>query len=230
MTHRPATTCMHELRPGTTVCLHCRAEARTAQRARQQSVALKALAAGGAVLALGILAFAGMSMRGTSVDTGSSASLAPATGGADRSGAATPAGPVAPAASTPSPGGMPIVPPGRTDLGNGVFAERQGSLVVVNFDTQGARTRRSDKFEAVVRRTLPAVLGDVGRAALDRVRPGTLVPGGQLLAAAERGALRLPVGDGRVIQLTPLTRMGEDGPLVVTYRVLVDSAAPAPAS
>lgn len=187
-----------------------------AQRARQQGMALRALAAAGAVLALGIVGFAGMSMRGTA-------------DGADRAGKVS-AGPVAAAPSPPSPRGTPIVPAGRMDLGNGVFAERQGSLVVVNFDTQGARTRRSDKFEAVVRRTLPAVLGDVGRDALDRVQPGTLVPGGQLLAAADRGALRLPVGDGRVIELTPITRMGEDGPLVVTYRVMVDSAAPAPAS
>lgn len=145
--------------------------------------------------------------------------------------AAEQAGNPRPAASrAAAPASAPVVPPGRTALSGGIFAERSGDTVVVNFDTQGARTRRSDKFENVVRETLPAILGEPARMALERVTPGTLVPPGQLVATVGSTPLRLPVGDGRVVTVAPGSRMGQDGPLVVTYRAVVDVVAHPPTS
>lgn len=230
MTPRPALTCAHDLRPGTTVCLYCRAEERAAARVRRRRATLRAMTGAGAVasvaalLAIGVTALRGGSPDAVAASTAASADTATRT-------APLPvvalAGEAEAAAAAES---EPIVPPGRTSLADGIFAERQGNVVTVNFDTQGARTRRSDKFESVVRSTLPAVLGAAGQAALDRVQAGGLVPPGGLLTAAQQGALRLPVGDGRLVRLTPRTRMGQDGPLVVTYSVTIERNAGSPAS
>lgn len=187
--------------------------------------------AAGVVLA-GLVALAGTLRPDAS--TGA-AEVAPAAAEpvADRgSFAVTQSGEVAhPAAATTrpdSPATAPAITPGqRVDLGNGFFAERSGDTVVVHFDTQGARTRRSDKFERVVRETLPVVLGDAGRKAVARLEAGALVPAGQLLATLDAGPLDVPVGDGRTIRLQPGARAGRDGPLVVTYRaVIVADATP----
>lgn len=230
MTPRPATQCTHERRPGTMVCLYCRAEERAVARSRQKRAAVRVLGAGGGLLLVAALLVAGSTaLRGARGRTNASAASPADSASASSLSSVALAADVA----NPSPyvGTRDLVlPSGRTPLGNGVFAERQGDVVVVNFDTRGARTRRSDKFEKVVRATLPAVLGEAGSAALERVEPGSLIPSGQLLNAVEQGELRLPVGDGRVVRLTPMTRMGEDGPLVVTYQVVLAPAAPSPAS
>lgn len=236
MTPSPATDCAHERRPGTTVCLYCRAEERAVVSRRRKRAALKLLAISGGCAAVVMASAAALSAFRGGSDAGvipAAAADAPPTSaegpgveqaGAARRRATTPAG--APARRATGP----VVPQGRTMLSNGIFAERTGDTVVVNFDTQGLRTRRSDKFENTLRETLPAVLGEAGTKALEQVAPGTLVPPGQLVASTGADPLRLPVGDGRTVKVKPGSRMGQDGPLVVTYQVVVDPSTPSPTS
>ncbi|MGI8843682.1 MAG: hypothetical protein ACR2HZ_08280 [Gemmatimonadaceae bacterium] len=117
----------------------------------------------------------------------------------------------------------PLVAPGRTEMGDGVYIERAGQTVTVHFDTPTTRTRRRDKFESVVRRTLPEVYGSAAEAILSSIPEGTLVdPAIMVTDIAERGrGVRLDSGDGWKFSLWPETRPGEDGPLVVSYRVAV---------
>ena len=217
MTPRPAPDCAHERRPGTTVCLYCRAEERTVVRKRRQRSTVRLLALGAGSAGVLALLLGGIPRSGSS-DEGASA--APAPRASDAAGyPVAQAGVVAPApAAAPAAVLAPAVPMGRTQLAGGIFAERRGDTVVVHFDTQGSRTRRSDKFEALVRETLPRVVGDAGTRALARVAPGALVPAGELLAMLGAGPLRLPTGDGRVVSVMPGARPGQDGPLVVAYR------------
>jgi hypothetical protein len=124
--------------------------------------------------------------------------------------------------STPRPL-APLVAPGRTEVGDGLYIERAGETVTVHFDTPTTRTRRRDKFESVVRRTLPEVYGSAAEAILSSIPEGTLVdPTIMVTDIAERGrGVRLDSGDGWKFSLWPETRPGEDGPLVVSYRVAV---------
>lgn len=228
MTSRPPNDCAHERRPGTTVCLYCRADERAALRQRRQRQLARLGVYGGAaavVVAASIAAFTafgGISADGDAVapeDSGTPSAYAAEQAGTPR--------PVARAVATES---APLVAPGRTTLARGMFAERSGDTVTVHFDTRDARTRRSDKFENVVRQTLPAILGEPARLALARVPAGSLVAPGQLVEVAGSAPLQLPVGDGRIVMLAPGSRMGQDGPLVVSYRAVVDAAAPSPTS
>ena len=215
LNERGESTCPHGHR-GTIVCLYCRQEARAdARRKRNQLLARAGLTtAGGAVilaLLIGGLVTLAPDARSDSLsvaqrDVGSASiaeSLKPS----------LPARPV---------GVGPTIPSGRKELGDGVVADRRGDTVVVNFDTEALRTRLDWKFEGVVRGTLPLVFGDRARAALDSVPSGELVRGGTLLGGAtQRGIrVRLP-GDSGVLVIRPVTRPGEDGPLVVAYRAVV---------
>lgn len=200
-------------------------------RARRRRAAVRGLAGGGlvasvaAMLAVGVAAW-----RSGAVDAADApaASIAADTSGR---GASVPTVALAGKSEAEAAAAIePIVPAGRTALADGIYADRVGNVVTVNFDTQGARTRRSDKFESIVRATLPEVFGNAGQAALAKVEAGALIPPGGLLTAADRVALRLPVGDGRVVRLTPQTRMGQDGPLVITYRATVERERGTPAS
>lgn len=129
-----------------------------------------------------------------------------------------PAKKVAPKADVPL---APLVAPGRTEVGDGLYIEREGELVTVHFDTPQTRTRRRDKFERVVRRTLPEVYGSAAEAILSSIPEGALVdPVDLVTEIAERG-LELDAGDGWKVELWPETRPGQDGPLVVSYRVAV---------
>jgi hypothetical protein len=115
----------------------------------------------------------------------------------------------------------PLVGPGRTDVGDGLYIERAGETVTVHFDTPETRTRRRDKFERVVRRTLPEIYGSAAEALLSSIPEGTLVePVDLVTEIAERG-VELDAGNGWKVALWPETRPGEDGPLVVSYRVAV---------
>jgi len=72
-----------------------------------------------------------------------------------------------PPSPTPAPGSaqasspplVPVLADGETMLGAGITATRIDNSVIVFFDTDGLRTRRRDKFEKLVRETLPAVYG-----------------------------------------------------------------------
>jgi len=111
----------------------------------------------------------------------------------------------------------PVIAEGRTDFGEGVFAERAGDQVTVNFDTDELRTRFEEKFERVLRSTLPRVYGSPMRQALDAVPEGTLVRGDLLHELPTKGiAVRL--GQGRTLTVWPVTREGRDGPIVDAYR------------
>jgi hypothetical protein len=120
-----------------------------------------------------------------------------------------------------------IVTEGMTRIGDSLVAVRRGEVVSVHFDTPGLRTRRADKFEQIVRATLPAVYGPLADSLLARypIAPLVLRAGGLLPDLPARG-LRLPLGMGWVLALWPETRPGQDGPLVVTYRATVMRGTP----
>lgn len=127
--------------------------------------------------------------------------------------------PTAAAPQTAPPTVTPVIPEGRHDIDSAIFAERVGDTVVVHFDTPMTRTRMPEKFEHTVRLSLPAVYGPVGDSMLAAVPQGTLTSGGDLLKDLPTRGIRLTAPNGAAVMLWPETRPGEDGPLVVTYRV-----------
>jgi hypothetical protein len=134
-------------------------------------------------------------------------------------GLATAPAPVATPAPVPAPI-SPIVAEGRTDLSAGIFAVRAGDTVTVYFDTPDARTRRAEKFEQIVRSTLPLVHGAAADAVLGVVAPGGIVGTADLVNDLPTRGVHLRAADGRAISLWPETRPGRDGPLVVAYRAI----------
>ena len=133
--------------------------------------------------------------------------------------AAAPTAQASPAA--PPPPLAPIVAQGETPLDGGVFATRTGDTVAVHFDTPLTRTRRAEKFEQIVRATLPAVYGPSADSLLATIPAGKLARAGDLLTELPTRGLHLPIGAGWSLALWPETRQGQDGPLVVTYRAVV---------
>lgn len=115
----------------------------------------------------------------------------------------------------------PIVPMGSSNLPDGVTAVRGDSDVVVSFDLMMTRTRRADKFEQFVRATLPVIYGRGVRDLLARIPDGGLSSQGELLTELPKRGMRIPVSSEWMIRIFPETRPGQDGPLVVRYRVAV---------
>jgi hypothetical protein len=257
--------CPHGLRPGTTVCLHCRQEARIAARKRRYLIAVRigvATMGGIVLLALAVGGIMSVAGNGASGEAGATADPSAVTPVAERSPAqprqTTPSRTTAPGTAPAVPGGtspaatspvatspvatppaaapgaaaptvaadtvappvtaVPSIAEGRRELGDSMYAVREGNEVVVHFDTETLRTRYDWKFEGVVRATLPLVFGDAAREALDSVPTGRLVQGGDILNdLPTRGILvRLPTN--AAIRVWPVTRPGRDGPLVVAYR------------
>ena len=138
---------------------------------------------------------------------------------------AQPTSPIPPSIASPSalPGMplIPLVPEGTSPLSDSMSVVRQGDTMLVHFDTELARTRRPEKFDAVVRATLVQIYGPAAETLLSGIAPGTLARGGDLLAELPTRGIRLPAGDGRTLSLWPVTRPGRDGPLVVSYRATV---------
>ena len=202
-----AQTCPHGLRPGTTVCLHCRQEARTAARQRRNRLLVKVTAT---VLGVGVV---------IALIIGGVMTISP-DGPAQAS--QTEGGPVAPASSGAAPAPrdtrfQPILAEGRHELGDSMFAVRQGDEVTVDFDRENLRTRFDWKFEGVVRATLPLVFGADARVALDSIPAGTWVRGGALLTELPDRGIPIRIGE-HTVRVWPVTRQGRDGPLVVGYR------------
>jgi hypothetical protein len=112
---------------------------------------------------------------------------------------------------------------GRTTLRDGIVAERRGDEITVHFDTPLARTRRPEKFEGILRATLPQIFGATVDSALVASPAGTLVPPHGLTTDLPTQGLYLPIPGGSTLRIWPETRQGEEGPLVVRYRVLVVS-------
>ncbi|HET7458607.1 MAG TPA: hypothetical protein VFJ74_13255 [Gemmatimonadaceae bacterium] len=225
-------SCPHEIRPGTTVCLHCRKEERLAASARRRrtftriGVALAGVGICGAIVAnVGGGAFDLSSLRMPNIalhlrPSSSAASRAPhaaetttpvygATDAVPRTAAAV-AAPVAAAA--------PIVAEGRNLLKGPAVAVRAGDVVTVQFDAPETRTRRADKFESIVRLTLPEVYGAAADSALAHLPAGTLVTPGELVTELPSRGVRIALATGGAITVWPETRPGRDGPLVVSYR------------
>ena len=127
----------------------------------------------------------------------------------------------APAPSTSVPAALqPVVAEGRTELQNGIYAVRRGDTVTVHFDTPEARTRRPEKFEQILRATLPAVHGPAAESLLGTVAAGGLIAPGETITEPPAAGISLRGRDGRALSVVPQTRPGRDGPLVVAYRVI----------
>ncbi|HUQ84020.1 MAG TPA: hypothetical protein VM076_22915 [Gemmatimonadaceae bacterium] len=136
-----------------------------------------------------------------------------------------------PAAPTPTPTlpapppavvtrAVPVVPPGRTVLRDTMVAERAGDTVRVSFDLLLSRTRRPDKFESIVRSTLPQVYGALADSALRALPVGAVARAGDLITTLPETGFHIPIAGGRTIAVWPETRVGRDGPLVVAYRAV----------
>jgi hypothetical protein len=94
--------------------------------------------------------------------------------------------------------------------------------VRVHFDTPSGRTRRPEKFEQIVRATLPAIYGPAVDSLLARIPAGTMATAGNLMTDLPKRGLRLSLGTaGWMLALWPETRLGHGGPLVTTYRAMV---------
>jgi hypothetical protein len=122
------------------------------------------------------------------------------------------------AAGVAAPPLKPIVAQGRTALRDGLVAVRTGDTVTVHFDTPLLRTRQPQKFEQLVRATLPSIYGAAVEAVLATVAAGDLIRGVDPTATASTHGVYLPLAAGWSLALWPQTRPGRDGPLIVTYR------------
>ena len=89
--------------------------------------------------------------------------------------------------------------------------------VIVNFDTFGNRTRRSDKIENALRLTMPMVFGKMATASFDTLKAGQLVTNHDVIGSLASQGMNLTLDNGAVVHLRVLTRVGRDGPLAVGY-------------
>ncbi len=237
MTDTAPTTCNHERRPGTTVCLQCRNDAAGAARARLLRAVMIGAGVGSVVLAASWVAI-GPVLPGVwnAADRPQAPRVAEVVQPEPAASHAYSAQESPPSEEPLSPGAgedaltearpltpmlVPVVAHGRTTLADDVTVERNGPMVTVHFDTELARTRRPEKFDRIVRATLPAVYGVEAESLLAVVPEGMLAAGGDLLSELPDRGVRLPLGDGWQLVLWPETRQGRDGPLVVSYRTVV---------
>jgi hypothetical protein len=112
----------------------------------------------------------------------------------------------------------PILPMGESSLSDGITANRGDSAVVVSFDVQLTRTRRPDKFERIVRTTLPAIYGPAADSALARIPDGEIARQGDLMSELTTRGIRIRLTPPWEIRVYPETRTGPGGPLIVRYR------------
>jgi hypothetical protein len=240
MSERIAPPCPHDVGPGIPVCLRCRKENRVATRERRRR-ALFATAAVG--LGVAILAAAGAAGMLDSELRAAGFALPEASVTATQSVSEPESAPEiapapAPVESVPSENTVvseasvttppaaelaPTIGEGKTSLRDGIAAERRGDEITVHFDTQLFRTRRPEKFEGILRATLPQIFGASVDSALAVMPAGSLVPPDGLTTDLPTQGLYLPLPGGSTLRIWPETRPGEDGPLVVRYRVLVAS-------
>lgn len=247
MSDRVAPPCPHDVGPGIPVCLRCRQEDRVASRDRHRRAFYATLAV---LLGVGVIGAAGAAglldneLRAAGIARPDavrlpdapppSAHIAPAP-------APTPVSETPPSVTTseasashrstvmtvasvttaPASELAVIIGEGRTALRDGIHSVRAGEDVTVHFDTPVWRTRRPEKFEAVLRSTLPQVYGARLDTALAAIPTGTLIPPQGLLTDLPLQGLYIPVLGGPTLRVWPETRPGEDGPLVVRYRVIV---------
>lgn len=163
-------------------------------------------------------AIAAQPPAGTSDGAGASTVMASAIA-APASGARLPA-PSAPAPMVTAKQVALLVPVGRSELRDTMIAERAGDTVRVSFDLLLSRTRRPEKFEAIVRSTLPQVYGASIDSALRALPVGAVARAGDLITTLPERGFHIPIAGGRTIGVWPVTRLGRDGPLVVAYRAV----------
>jgi len=224
--------CTHERGHGTTVCVHCRHAARATARERRHRLALRAgalaiiattLGAAGVVGATAIRARS--STRKDDRSAAATARRSPEVVVADAPALQAPTSPVStPRADTIARGKAPfapVLPQGQSSLPQGPTAVRTDSLVTVSFDTPMIRTRIPAKFERLVRSTLPAVYGRSIDSVLSKIPEGGIARQGDLVSELPTRGVRIPVNSDWAIAVYPETRPGQDGPLVVRYRVSV---------
>jgi len=123
-------------------------------------------------------------------------------------------------AAAPGARVSPVVPAGGTALRDSMVADRAGDTVRVRFDLELSRTRRPEKFEAIVRSTLPQVYGAAVDSALRALPEGAVARAGDLVTTLPEQGFHIPLPGGRTIAVWPETRPGRDGPLVVAYRAV----------
>ena len=240
MSDRIAPPCPHDVGPGIPVCLRCRKENRVATRERRRRALFATAAIALGVATIGAAGAAGMldsELRAAGFAIPEA--LAPSEASVPKPVSATEIVPVsAPVvsvstentvvseASVTTPPATELVPTigeGKTSLRDGIVANRRGDEITVNFDTPLARTRRPEKFEGVLRATLPQIFGPMMDSALVAMPAGTIVPPHGLTTDLPTQGLYVPVQGGPTLRIWPETRAGEEGPLVVSYRVLVVS-------
>ena len=152
-----------------------------------------------------------------------SAAPSPSAAGGTTTSSATTAGAGSPGPTSPL---ALIVREGETRIAGDLIAQRSSDSVFVDFDTPEARTRRRDKFDALVRRTLPLLYGAAVDSVLRTIPAGGIVGDADLLTELPQRGVHLRVAQGWTLDLWPQTRPGQDGPLVVAYtaRVTRDGA------
>jgi hypothetical protein len=195
-------------------CLRCRQDARSAARAKRVRLATRAgLAVMGVVVVIALIVGAW-----NAIASGNAGGTAPADAQVSASGAVET--PARPAARENAVAGIePAIPEGRRDLGDSMYAVREGTQVTVYFDTDSLRTRFDWKFEGVVRATLPLVFGPEIRGALDSIPSGSLASGGNLVHELPSRGIPIRLGN-HTLRVWPVTRQGRDGPLVMAYRAV----------
>jgi hypothetical protein len=239
--HHTSQVCTHERGVGTTVCLHCRREARIAAHDKRKRLMLRG-AAGAIVVAVGLgaTAFGATAIRakGGTRRTASAASHPlplnamvsvrsdsssvpinppPNVATVDSTVTVTPAPTVAARPSAPI---SPVIPAGASPLADGMSAFRVDSAVTVSFDLPSMRTRVPEKFEHVIRETLPAIYGPAVDSVLARVPAGAMARQGNLMTELPSRGIRIPMSSAWELRVYPETRQGQDGPLVVRYRAV----------
>ncbi len=110
-----------------------------------------------------------------------------------------------------------VLSEGQTQLTDSIYAIRAGDSVLVNFDRYGYRTRRSDKFEASLRTTLPLIYGRSVTTFIDSLLPGQLVTERDVIGALATSGMLVILDNGAEVRIRVLTRVGSDGPLAVGY-------------
>ena len=240
MSERIAPPCPHDVGPGIPVCLRCRKENRVATRERRRRALFATAAIGLGVATIGAAGAAGMldsELRAAGFAIPEASAPAAPSEAEPQSVPATvpetapvvsvtPESTVVSVASVTTPPVAELAPTigeGKTSLRDGIVAQRRGDEIMVLFDTPAARTRRPEKFEAILRATLPQIFGAMVDSALVTMPAGTLVPPHGLTTDLPTQGLYVPVSGGSTLRIWPETRQGEDGPLVVRYRVLVVS-------
>ena len=242
--------CPHDIGPGTSVCLRCRLEERELARARQKRALIRVSVVLGGLVVVAVLGNAAVSawrassrmsskqplqllastttraVRQQGAPTGAPVAAAPIA--ASPAAASTSAPPAANDARPPKPSGVATpavltlkVPEGRTGLRDSMYVERSADTAVVHFDTELARTRRRDKFEATVRATLPVLYGASVDSMLTAIPDGAITGDRDLVSEVAVRGVRLPVPAGGTLELWPVTRPGRDGPLGVGYRARI---------